>query len=152
MPVKKIRGLTVVEWSERLGVSKEALYVRARKYGWDKAVDMGAPGENIPTFGKMYEGKNMTQWADDLGIAVNTLSQRVSKLGWKHAVSVSGPIPLQSRGCGRPKKGATPVRLTHSEVVEVMLTNFDFLENATPKELDDICSAVFDELQNFLKQ
>ncbi|MDD1677763.1 MAG: hypothetical protein LUO93_01080 [Methanomicrobiales archaeon] len=83
-------SMSMTAWAEKLGCSKQVIWNRINKLGWDPARAVTEPAKE-----RLIEvdGVSMTpaSWARKTGVPANVITKRIDKHGWAPALAVSTP-------------------------------------------------------------
>lgn len=90
----KYDGLSIQEWSEKLGVGKGGIHERIRLYGHPNPAELKS--NNKKKHYEAYEGRTPREWAEHYGVDITQIYKRLQKNGTPHLNGVlEEPKPKQ---------------------------------------------------------
>lgn len=74
----RFQGMTVAEWAEKLGVTKQVIHRRLRDF---QSVHLPSREGKVHHRAQLYDGKTLREWSVELGVPINTLKARLKSRG-----------------------------------------------------------------------
>lgn len=91
-------SLTLTQWAEKLGCSKNVLWQRINKLGWSLEKALTAPvSEHATQIEAHGETLSISTWAERLGVPPRVIWHRIHNLGWDSERAVSTPARQYTR-------------------------------------------------------